>query len=146
MDVSLILTRIAAAVNDAELLGNTLKVAALDYMPSSPEVPMFYPYSFRASYDKTFGGLVELSTTWHLVVSRSDDDAAYEEATKLVGTGEGTIRAALIAARGEPSPSPTALGGAADDIHLIASSGPTDVALGEVHLLVVQFDLQVIGN
>ena len=144
MEIDLIYTRMAAAVSGAALSGNTLRVTALDYMPSQPEVPMFYPYSFRASYDKTFGGLVELSTTWHLVVSRSDDESGYAEATKLCGSGEGTIRAALIAARGGPGE--LALSGAADDIHLIGCNGPTDVDLGEVHLLVVEFQCVVMGN
>jgi hypothetical protein len=146
VDISLILTRIAGAVNGAALQGTTLQVTALDYMPSMPEVPMFYPYSFRAEYEQTFGGLVKLNTTWHLCVSRSDDEAAYEEATKLIGTGEGTIRDVLVAARGEPSPTPTALGGAADDIFLMGCNGPTDVNLGDVHVLVIEFQLQVIGN
>lgn len=146
LDVAAVHTGIADAVNDAHLNLGTLEVIATDYMPLAPTVPHFYPFSWRAIYDRTFGGMVELTETWHLCISMSDDLSGYAEASRLASSGENTIRSALIAARGEPSPTPTALGGAADDVHLTTSSGPTSVELGEAHLLVVEFTILVIGG
>lgn len=144
MDITLIHQRIADAVNGAAIQGNTLQVTATRHMPASPEVPHFYPFNWRATYDKTFGGLVELTTTWHLALSRSDDEAGHQEATDLAGSGESTIRAALLAARGAPGE--LALSGACDDLRIVDASGPSPVDIESTHLLVVEFSIFCFGD
>lgn len=148
MDVTHIHERIAAAVNGAELSGNTLRVTATPYMPLMPEPPHFYPHSWRINYDKTFSRTRqqqnEFTSTWHLVLAIGDDESAHYEATRLAGSGEGTIREVILDARGGPGEE--ALGGVVDDILLRAASGPNSVDVGDLHLLVVEFSLFVIGH
>lgn len=143
---------IANAVNGAALQVGTLQVTATPHMPLYPTVPHFYPFNFRINYDKTSRGgssgdasMTDLNTTWHLCLSLSADDAGHEEASKLAGAGESTIRAAINAARGEPSSVPTALGGAAGDVHLKTASGPNLVNISETtQLLVIEFNIYVV--
>lgn len=144
MDITTIHQAISDAVNTAQLKPGSLQVTATPYMPLYPTVPHFCPFSWRASYDKTYGGLVELTTTWHLVLSLSNDEAGHQEATKLAGSGESTIRSVLIDARGGPGED--ALGGACDDILLRSSSGPNLVDIGDTHLLVIEFSIYVTGD
>lgn len=144
MNITLIHQRLAEAVNNAQLTGNNLRVIATAYMPKKPEPPHFYPFNWRATYDRTHGGMVELTETWHLVLAMGDDEAAHYEATGLAGTGEGTIRAAIIAARGGPGED--ALGGAVDDIVLRSASGPNPVSVGDTHYLVIEFVLYMTGD
>lgn len=147
MNITAVHRAIAGAVNGLTLSGNTLRVTATPFMPLMPECPHFYPHSWRIAYDRTFGqpnSLCELTSTWHLALALSDDEAAHYEATSLAGSGEETIREAILKARGAPGEA--ALDGAADDLRLQTASGPTSVDVGETHLLVIEFSLLVIGH
>ena len=151
MDIQAIHTAIAGVVNTAALQGTTLQVTATDFMPLLPEVPHFYPFNWRITYDRTYGGggqggMAELVTTWHLVVSNSNDESAYQEATRLAGTGESTIRAALIAARGAPGVDALDGAGGCEDLRPTGASGPTSVDVGDLHLLVVEVPIWVVGH
>lgn len=151
MDIHAVHEAIADAVNGTPLSGNRLRVTATPFMPLYPEVPHFYPHSWRIQYDRTYGGTTgnpsgmnELTDTWHLVLALSDDESAAAEASRLAGSGESTIRSRLIAARGGPGQ--PALGGAAEDLRLTTASGPSDVEVGTTHFLVVEFLITVIGT
>lgn len=149
MDIYAVHAAIADAVKGAQLTGNTQRVVATPFMPMQPEVPHFYPHSWRILYDRTFGGeqykgMNELTTTWHLVLALADDEAGFSEASRLAGSGESTIRAALLAARGGPGED--ALGGAAEDLRLVSASGPSLVDIGDLHLLAIELPISVIGR
>ena len=145
MDVKAFLTSIAGAVNDAELSGNTLQVTATRFIPSAPEPPHFYPFHWRVVYDRTYAGQVELTTTWHLLLSRAEEESALEEASDLSGTGENTIRAAVEAAR------KTGTGGrfaddSADDAVVRSAEGPRLFDFGsDAHFWGVEFTIFALG-
>lgn len=149
MDITAVHQAISDAVNTAALQGSTLQVTATPHMPLYPTVPHFYPHSWRILYDRTFGGeqykgMNELTTTWHLCLSLTDDESGFSEATRLAGSGESTIREVILAARGGPGED--ALGGAAEDLRLVSASGPNSVDIGDLHLLVIEFPISVIGR
>lgn len=147
VDIDTVIEKIAAAVNEASLTGNTLGITALDGMPDMPEPPCFYPFNWRTAYHKTHGGMVELTMTWHLALSRGGDDGiatGQKEAQRLSGSGESTILAALTAARGAPGQ--YALDGAADDVVLTGANGPIQLVFGDgAHFWGVEFTIFVMG-
>jgi len=148
MDIELIHRRMAEAVNGAQLKGNNLQVTATPYIPRHFEPPHFYMFNWRIRYDRTFSpnrqNMHEFTTTWHLALAFADDEAAEQEASALSGSGEQTIRDVILDARGAPGE--YALGGAADDIRPVTASGPNEINVGDVHLLVVEFVFDVIGH
>lgn len=148
MDIDAVFTGLADAVNNAQLTGNTVRVTASAFMPDFPEVPHFYPYTFRGAYDKTFGGTLEVTVTAHLLLSRAEQENAIGEATRLAGTGTNTIFAAIEAARGPASATPTALGGAADEVTVRSVEGPRlfDFGDGAPKFWGLEFTIFVIGD
>lgn len=150
VDITLIHERIAEAFDDAALQGNTLQLTVTPYMPLYPTPPHFYPFNWRINYDRTYGtsieaGMAELTTTWHLCLSLASDESGHQEATRLAGSGETTIRSVLIGARGAPGED--ALGGACDDLRLTGASGPNLINISDtVNLLVIEFPIFVIGH
>jgi len=129
VDVATVLSRIATVVNGADLAGNTLGVNATHFMPSAPDVPAFYPFHWRGVYDRDYGGLAEMTMTWHLLLSRAEDENASEEASALAGTGVETIYTAVHAARKTGTGGKYA-GGVADDIVIRAVEGPRQFEFG----------------
>jgi hypothetical protein len=151
VDIHAVHTAIAAAVNGTALQRSTLQVSATAFMPLYPTVPHFYPHSWRITYDRTYGGtegtpsgMNELTTTWHLLLSLADDESGFAEASRLAGSGESTIRARLLAARGAPGQD--ALDGAAEDLRLVTASGPSLVDIGDAHYLAIEMPVFVIGR
>jgi hypothetical protein len=151
MDLNAVFLGLADAVNDAEIPGTTLRITATDFAPESPPIPAFQVEEFSIRYHRTMAtaakpqGDVELSVTAALLLSRGDDKSGQREARALSGTGSNTIIAAIEAARGEPSSTPTALGGAAEDCWVVSARGPRLVDYGDVRYYTVEFSIMVIG-
>lgn len=143
MDVDAVCEAIAAAVTTAELEVNGQRVTATAFAPEALAVPHFFTAEFVATYDKTFGALTELVVTCRLMLARADDRSGQKAARTLASTGAGTISAALIAARGAPGQS--ALGGAADDLHLQRVTGPRLYEIGQVQYYGLEFTVFVMG-
>ncbi len=144
LDINLVYERIAEAVNDATLDGETLRVTATAFSPDVPTVPHFFPAEFIADYDRTFGGLTELVITARLMLSRASDETGQREARRLASAGVNTIREAINTAAG--SPGEMALDGAADDIHLRRATGPRLYDYGtDGHFYGLEFTIFVMG-
>lgn len=145
MDIKTLLTGIKSAVDASDLSGNVLGVTTTIFVPSSPEVPHFYPFHWRATYDRTFDNLAELAMTWHLLLSRAEEANAAEEASLLSGTGEETIRAAVHARRKQGT-GKAYYGDVADDIVVRAAEGPRLFDFGtDVHFWGVEFTIFAMG-
>lgn len=143
MDVDAVYQAICDAVTDAAVNANGQRVTATAFAPDGLTVPHFFPAEFVGNYDQTFGGLAELTITARLMLSRADDSSGQEMAQKLAGTGESTIRAALVAARGLPGQA--ALGGTAEDIHLQRVQGPRLYDIGQASYYGLEFTIFVMG-
>lgn len=143
MDISRVYTELADAVSGAKLMGSTLRVTATDFAPDSPTVPHFYLAEFTGVYEKTFGGLMELTITARLLLSRGDERSGQQEAQRLASAATNTIRSVLVSARGAPGQS--ALNGEADDLWLQRVTGPRLYDFGEDHYYGLEFTIFVMG-
>ena len=145
MDPEAVLAGIADAVNAAEVSGNTLRVTATPAMPLAPEVPHFYPFNWQGNFDRAFGGLVDMTMTWHLLLSRADDDGAAQEASALSGNGSNTVYRAVHSRRKQGTGGKY-YGDVADDIAVRTVQGPRLFDLGtDVHFWGVEFTIFAMG-
>lgn len=141
LDIHAVYTRFATAVNAAQLPGETLKVTAYAYAPDAPSPPCFHGAEFDGLYDKTFGGLMEITTTWRLLLSRQDEETGQREAQRLAGTGQNTVFAALRSARPAIRSE-----GVCDDFHLRRVTGPRIYDYGsDGHFYGLEFTIFVMG-
>lgn len=143
MDVDEVCVAIATAVTAAALTVAEVRVTATPFVPDAPTVPHFFTAEYSGVYDKSFGGLTELTLTCRLIVSRADDQSGQTSARALASTGTGTIAAAFLAMRGAPGQ--PALSGACDDLHLVRVQGPRLYLFGEVQYYGLEFTVFVMG-
>lgn len=94
------------------------------YVPEDGPTPFAYVQLEKIDFDQTFGrGLDQIELTILVMVSVADDLSAQKFVDGLLsGSGAASIKAAVDAARGAPGQS--ALGGAADDVHLMGTDSP----------------------
>jgi len=143
LEIDAVYQGLADAINDAQLPGNTAKIIALPFAPDSVVAPQLILADFVGDYDKTFDGLMELTINAWLLLARVVDKAGQQEAQRLAGAGENTVRAAIQAARGAPGQ--MALNGAADDVVVRRVVGPRPFDWGESHYYGLQFTIFVMG-
>jgi len=92
------------------------------WLPDQVTAPHFFVAEYEQDYDRTFGGLDEVRFTARLLVARADERSAQELMDLLMRRGGPcSLKDALEAARGEPGEA--ALGGLADDLHVVRMSG-----------------------
>lgn len=141
MDISKIRRGIADAVGSAIPSLNTY-----GYCPDAPAEPAFYAGETEIHFDLTFGrGLDEVIVTCRLLVSRADDESGQAALDAyLSGSGPDSIKAALLAARGEPGQA--ALGGLCHDLHLTRIQGHRLYQVGEVQYYGAELTVRVIGE
>jgi hypothetical protein len=141
MDLARLRTELAAALAPVRPVLNVYA-----YIPDSVSPPCAFFVPGRLAMDRAMGrGMDEWSMTMRLLVSRADDEASQKRLDAyLSGSGPGSVKAALEAARGAPGES--ALNGAADDVH----AGAWDrYGLHEhfgVMFLGAELDIRIIGS
>jgi hypothetical protein len=123
VDVSAVRAAIAAAASTVQLPAGAGHLTCTGYTPDAVTEPHFFAGEVGIEFDKTFGrGLDELEVTCRALVGRGDDRAAQEVLDLLLsGSGPGSLKAAIEAARGAPGEA--ALGGLADDLHVVRVQG-----------------------
>lgn len=91
------------------------------YVPTEGPTPFLYVQVEGVQFDKTFNrGQDEIVLTLMVMTSIADDISGQRQIDELLyGSGPGSIKAAIDAARGAPGEA--ALGGVADDIHLLGT-------------------------
>jgi hypothetical protein len=146
VDIVEVLEAIADAVGDAQ--------AQLDppltttwWLPDSVNPPHLYLVPPEIDFDKTFKrGIDQVQITARLLVSAASDEPAarFLEAFRS-GSGARSIKAALVAARGEPGQ--PALGGAggAHDIHASRWREPRWFEHSALTYLGCELEIQVMG-
>ncbi len=100
-------------------------IADLDcygFSPNAPSVPAFTVGAVVIEPHQTFAGADTAEITCTVLASSADDlDGQNRLDRYLAADGPDSIRAALLAARGEPGEA--ALGGAADDLRILRVDG-----------------------
>lgn len=118
MNIALIVERLVDAAGTA-VSTPALVMQKYDYVPDAPLVtPCVYPESITTDFDLTHGrGTDKLTVKLRLLVGRTDArEGQHMLYGYLAGSGAGSIKAAIEAARGVPGLG--ALDGACDDLHV----------------------------
>lgn len=98
------------------------KLNCYGYSPAAPTVPAFTVGAVTIEPNNTFGGSDVAEFTCTVVVSSAEDKDSQALLDDLLSRdGAKSIRAALMAARGEPGE--YALNGAADDLSIVRIDG-----------------------
>lgn len=113
---------VKAALRDAIIAAEIPGLNAFSFVPDDPPAPCFYAGEVTLNPNQTFGGSDQADIVCRVLVEGADDadgQAALDQ--YLSRSGPYSVRAALIAARGEPGE--PALGGAADDLIITSIDG-----------------------
>lgn len=127
MEISEVKAALAAAVRAADInIPGVGRLECYSHSPHAPNVPAFTCGQVNVDPLGTFGpggpGMETLDITCSVLTSTAEDDAGQALLDQLISKdGDYSIRAALLAARGEPGE--LALGGAADDCWVIRIDG-----------------------
>lgn len=120
MDISVVRDRIAKAAGAVQLPTGALTCTG--FVPDAVTEPHFFVGEYTQEFDKTFRGMDLLEFTCRVLVGRADDRAAQKLLDAMLSrTGNASLKAAIEAARGAPGEH--ALGGAADDLHVMRVQG-----------------------
>jgi hypothetical protein len=118
LNYSLVKRELAAAVKAAGIA----RLNCYGFSPAAPTIPAFTVGPVTIEPNVTFGGSDTAEFTCTVLVSQADDKDGQTLLDDLLSRdGEKSIRAALIAARGEPGD--FALNGAADDLSIVRIDG-----------------------
>lgn len=122
MDISVIKARLAAAAATVSADPVAGKLVGYGYTPDGPDIPCFYAGETTFQHNVTFGAVDQVEITCRVLTSTSDDEAGQRLLDKyLRRTGPFSIRAALLAARGDPGE--LALDGACSDFNIVRIQG-----------------------
>jgi hypothetical protein len=116
MDVGTVLNRLVAAAATASVPPR--QISPFDYVPDDFDPPAIYPEGVKVDFDQTHGrGTDKITVRLRLLCARTDDREGQHQLYRfLAGSGAGSVKAAIEAARGEPGVG--ALDGACDDLHV----------------------------
>lgn len=123
MQIALIREALADAAAAVVMPAGVPKLTCTGYVPDSVTEPHFFTGEVDVDFDKAMGRrLDELTVTCRVLVGRADDRASQQVLDALLsGSGPASLKAAIEAARGAPGE--YALGGLADDLHLMRIQG-----------------------
>lgn len=123
MDMSAIRHAIADAARAVDLPDGIAKLTCSGYVPDSVTVPHFFTADYTVDFDKAMGrALDEVELTCQVLVGIADDkNAQLTLDAMLSGSGPGSLKQAIEAARGAPGD--YALGGLAHDLHVMRVQG-----------------------
>lgn len=146
MQISEIRDALAAAASTVALPAGVGGLTCTGYMPDSPMVPCFYVAEYRIDYDKAYGrALDEVEFTVRVLTGRADDRSAQKLLDLMLsGTGPSSLKAALESARGAPGEA--ALGGLADDYHVMRMQGYRWYEHADATYLGAELIIRVIGD
>jgi hypothetical protein len=146
VQISPIRDAIATAARAVVLPSGLGKLTATGYLPDSIVAPHFAVCEVEVTFDKTFGrGTDSLELTTRAFVGRADDRAAQRTLDALLsGGGPTSLKAAIEVARGGPGE--MALGGLADDLHVMRVQGYRWFEFGTATYLGAEFIIKVIGD
>lgn len=145
MNIALIVERLVAAAGTA-VSTPALTMTTYDYVPDSVETPCVYPESITTDFDQTMGrGTDKITVKLRLLCSRTDDRAGQHMLYGyLAGSGAGSIKAAIEAARGLPGVG--ALSGACDDLHVKGIAEARWYELAGERLVGADFTIEIWGD
>jgi len=108
--------------------------------PDSIVEPAFYPRRTDIHYDESMGrGQDRIAGTWHLLVSRSDDEAGQAVMNSfLKGAGASSLKAAIQADR--------TLGGACVTLRVVKAEAHRMITVGETEYYGAEISIDVYGR
>jgi hypothetical protein len=134
VDISVVKAALKTAVEAAGInIPGVGKLECYSHSPATPNVPAFTCGAVAIDPLGTFGqggpGMETLDITCSVLTATAEDDAGQQTLDKLISkTGPYSIRAALLAARGDPGE--LALDGVADDVWVVRIDGYRMLAYG----------------
>lgn len=137
---------VKAALRDAVLVAEIPELDCFAFVPDDPPFPCFYAGEVTIEPNQSFGGYDQAEIVCRVLVSASDDaDGQARLDQYLSRSGQYSIRAALLAARGAPGE--LALGGAADDLLIVRIDGYRMIPTPNQELAYgAQITVRVIGS
>jgi hypothetical protein len=146
VDIFAVRGAIADAARTVVMPAGTAKLTATGYATDAVTVPQFYVGDYTIAYDKTFGrGQDEIEFTGAVLVSRSDDATGQKTLDALLsGSGPSSLKAAIETGRGAPGQ--YALGGLADDLHVVRVQSYRWYEVGGTQYLGAELTIRVIGE
>ncbi|MGW1295158.1 hypothetical protein [Streptomyces sp. NPDC002533] len=122
MQMSAVRAAVAEAAS-AVVLPVAAKLTCTGYTPDSVTEPHFFTGEYSIEFDRAMGrGLDVAELTCRVLVGLADDLTAQQILDGLLsGAGPASLKQAIEAARGAPGQA--ALGGAADDLHVMRVQG-----------------------
>ncbi|GAA4676868.1 hypothetical protein GCM10023347_34030 [Streptomyces chumphonensis] len=146
MQISLVRAGLADAARTITLPDGVGALTSTGYVPDSVAEPHFFVAEAQHTYDRAMGrGLDEVEFTCRVLVGRQDDRTSQELIDLMLsGSGTGSLKAALEAARGAPGE--YALGGAAHDLHVMRAQGPRWYEHAGTQYVGAELTVKVIGE
>ncbi|MEV3995810.1 hypothetical protein AB0K62_08970 [Streptomyces halstedii] len=122
MELSAVRAAIAEAAS-AVVLPAAAKLTCTGYTPDAVTEPHFFCGEYSVEFDRAMNrGLDTAELTCRVLVGLADDESAQRLLdAMLAGSGPGSLKAAIEAARGGPGE--YALGGLAHDLHVMRVQG-----------------------
>ncbi len=124
MQFSVVRERIAeAAAAGVVMPAGVPKLTCSGYVPDSVVAPHFFVGEMEVTYDRAYRRALDVAEfTCRVLVGRADDKSAQQILDALLsGSGTASLKRAIEVARGAPGEH--ALGGAADDLHVMRVQG-----------------------
>lgn len=146
MDIYAVREAIADAARATVMPAGVPKLNCSGYTPNSVTAPHFFVAEYEIDFDKAHGrALDEVEFTCRILLGRADDKAAQRTLDGLLsGSGPGSLKASIEAARGAPGEA--ALGGLADDLHLRRMQGNRWYEHNGTQYVGAELILKVIGS
>lgn len=146
MQVSAIRTALATAAGAVTLPEGVGKLTATGYVPDAVTAPHFFVGEYTQTFDRAMHRATdELEFTCRVLVSRADDAAGQRALDAMLsGSGPASLKEAIEAARGGPGE--YALGGLADDLHVMRVQGYRWYEHNGVDFIGAELVIKVIGE